>query len=203
MSSFSSSEAHPELDDVFHDLGAPTAEFKPATSNILAWLIVYGFLLLVGVAALGGGITWAALHGFDLPAVGAAKNQPDWSKVGLLLLAGFSLSVTGGTMVPIKWRELSSRILVCPGGFVKAGRKIEVFRWDDIDRVIQDYVDPKKHTATEGPPMTASTTFLIKFQDGSEFGFYRDSLQSHRQFARLLYAAAQARGIPWEFYRPR
>jgi hypothetical protein len=73
---------------------------------------------------------------------------------------------------------------------------------DCIEKVVQDYADPAKYARQGGPPMMASTTFLVKHVDGYEFGFDRGSLKKHGRFARLLYAEAQSRGFPWEFYRP-
>jgi hypothetical protein len=155
----------PRLEELLRDIGEPTAEFKPAAGNITASLIVAAALALFGVAMVGLGV-----YGLISPEAVALPDPkkadvPAWIKCALLILFGGGFAVMGGMWCRIKWQEFGSRILVCPGGFVNARRKkSEVFRWGDIDKVVQDYVEPEKCVEGDGPPMKGGTragfTFL-------------------------------------------
>jgi len=125
MSTTPSPEAdNPQLGALFRELGHPTAEFKAATATIVVWLFLYALAFLLGTAGIVGGLIWAAAYGFNFPFGGGAKGRLDWLKLGVLVLGGVSLTLGGGFFFRLKWRDLSNRILVCPGGFINLGKKI-------------------------------------------------------------------------------
>jgi hypothetical protein len=191
--------SYPDIDAVLSDMGQPSAEFRPATGTIIGWMVLYGIGLVVGLGALAAAGYMVVANGFELPLFAERKNGPSWTTVFIALASGVSVTSFCGVMLPLKRRELSNRILVYADGFVKAGtRKVDVFRWDEVETILQDYAPADK--SKDGPPMTRSTTFLVKRKDGGQYGFEHDSLQNHRQFARLLYAEATARNIPWQVH---
>lgn len=119
-------------------------------------------------------------------------------------MSGACSAFIGGVFAHYYWSQLSNRIFFCPGGFVNVRRKrLMVFRWSDIEKIQQDYVKPERRKNDGGPPMTRDTTFRVIRKDGKDFGFGLETLRDHKQFARLLFAAAQAHDLPWEFYVPQ
>lgn len=201
-------ESYADIDAVFTDLGPPLAAFEPALNSIANWLFIYGTGFLAGLAGLGWGLYLLIAHDFQLPLVGAPKNELDWAKAAILLMGSLCPVLLCSAMFVIKYQQMSDRILVYPDGFINArARKIEVFRWDDVEKVLQDYVEPEEgengSSTGSGPRVTSSTTFLVKRKDGGEFGFEQGSLENHMRFARLLYAEAKKRDIAWEIYVPK
>ncbi len=196
--------ANPDLAAAFAHVGEPTDEYRPATGNVVAWLIVWGGLGLASLAGLGVVVAVLVERAFGLAILGGPPTKR--SSVELVLVAAGAACSLGLAVLLLRsaWRDFAGRVFACPGGFVHLRRRrVEVFRWEDVQKVVQDYVDANRYPPKDGgPPLAKGTTILVTRADGHTFGFGEDVIKGHRKFARWLFAETQDRGIPWDFFVP-
>src|SRR5262249_2321528 len=131
------------------------------------------------------------------------QDKPTWAGVILIVLAGACPTALGGVFAAFYWSQLENRVFFCPGGFVNARPGGgEVVRWGSIEKGPQDYVNPERHNHG-GPPLTRSPPSRVTRRDAKECALGPEPLRDHRQFARLMFAAAREHEISWEFSLPQ
>ena len=179
-------------------LGPQTEEFRPATANIFAGLVI-AFLLAIGaIAAFSLSLHLLVKARFNLPLFD--DNKLSWFAVGAIILLASAMTILGMEFL-LRVRGLAAfRLYLCTTGFyVVRNQNINVFHWDEISEIIEEHVPDRVHLQHQVKlQVGTSKRYVITRQDGHQETIDGNSIRRLIRFSQMLRAEAETRGIPWQ-----
>lgn len=169
------------------------ATFRPKMSNIIAGAII-------GLGLLLGGISVAAVivQRPDRPNLETADRVGKYVLIGMLGLGG---PIAGITLLVWMKRLASHRVTVHSDGFtfIESG-STETCRWDEL-RKIEEIFTKEEMRVLKVPGASIKNidrSFVLYRDDGHEFRFTVNTIDSIPKFARILEQARDRFQIKWE-----
>jgi hypothetical protein len=203
MSTSSDRPATAELDAALQGLGPQTADFEPGLANFVVGVILGLLGIAAGVALVGWMAHFVISRGGDLQWFGARdRHDLPWFLVGLMVFCGLAVAYFFGLeFLRTAGRVRSFRLIVCRDGFVSVeGKRVEVFRWDDLACVVEiatrEYF-PLKMGLKYLAPLGRSYSYAVRRKDGGQVEVDGNVVKHLGKFKKLLRAEAQRRGVEW------
>jgi hypothetical protein len=183
------------------EIGNFQRTFKPGADNLIAGVIL-------GVLMMGGGCTIAYL--MTKGVIESRGQLPFWAEKGwcwgavaLAALLALGLIIGGGILV--QWMRSLSALQVHVGndGFAVSRRDgQQIFTWLQIVSVKETHLY-ERPPLLKGPaklllPKMKSKSYLVRRDDHEEFAFDGNTLRRHEQFAEMIKAQLDGRGVLWE-----
>ncbi len=183
-----SNDPPPDIDPFTERLGPFVAVYPGNRLNVIAGFIVGALMVVFGFAGVGF-IVWYLV------------TADKYEIRALNLLITPLVGLLGWATLRWAYGNRKTRVVMCENGFAFEHPKgVRWFRFDRIREVVQDYV--KSGLDDNGRPfMNRGTTFVVKADDGSEFGLSANLVQKHLTLARQIFDGTHAAGVPWTFYK--
>src|SRR5262245_60359941 len=162
-----------ELQRLLGELGPPVASFKPDMANFVAGIILAILAVAGGIALVAWMARYAITRGGELEWFDTkGKDELPLFLVGLSAFAGIAMVGLGVEFFLRARRVRFSRLFVRQHGFVAVeGRKTEVFRWDEVELVLEK-VKVERLPLRGGLkyllPLGQSYTYVDRRRDGRE-----------------------------------